>query len=300
MDDLADLFAVSVAGVAMLENAVAISSIRLVVNADGFGQSEARDRGVLAAHRQGIVTSTSVVGNAANPEAIHDALAAAPGLGVGVLLTLEGGPPVAKPASVPSLLDADGNLRAQRQEVLLEWAKNTIVPAHVEAELDAQVARLRELGLVVDHLCLGGSARFLPVAVQTMESVARRHGIAGLRTSVERPTLAWALDLRRGLATAALGAVAWYSRRQLGARRHGPQSWGYFERGRLDEVRILEIIGRLGPGSHEIICEPDAEPEEAEAGRGARNHEVVALTSTRVRDALARRSVELCRWSDLF
>jgi len=272
----------------MLENAVAISSIRLVVNADGFGQSESRNRGVLAGHRQGIVTSTSVLGNAANPEAIRDALAAAPGLGVGVLLTLDGGAPVARPASVPTLLDADGNLRAQRQEVLLEWAKNTIAPAHVEAELDAQVARLRDLGLVVDHLCLGGSARFLPVAVQTMESVARRHGIAGLRTSVERPTLAWALDLRRGLATAALGAVAWYSRRQLGARRHGPQSWGYFERGRLDEVRILEIIGRLGPGSHEIICEPDDEPS------------LMALASTRVRDALARRSVELCRWSDLF
>ena len=283
-----DLFAVSVASVAMLENAVAISSIRLVVNADGFGQSDARNRGVLAAHRQGIVTSTSVLGNAANPEALRDALAAAPGLGVGVLLTLDAGAPVAKPESVPSLLDADGNLRPQRREVLLEWAKHTIVPAQVEAELDAQVARLRDLGLAVDHLCLGGSARFLPMAVQAMESVARRHGIAGLRTSVERPTLAWTLDLRRGLATAALGAVAWYSRRQLGARRHGPQSWGYFERGRLDEIRILEIIGRLGPGSHEIICEPDSDPD------------LLALASTRVRDALVRRSVELCRWSDLF
>jgi len=279
---------VSAAGAAVLKEAVAIPSIRLVVNADGFGQSEARNRGVLAAHRQGIVTSTSVLGNAANPEAIRDALATAPELGVGVLLTLEGGAPVAKPESVASLLDADGKLRAQRQDVLLEWAKNTIVPADVEAELDAQVARLRDLGLAVDHLCLGGGARFLPVAVQAMESVARRHAIPGLRTTVERPTLAWTLDLRRGLATAALGAVAWYSRRQLGARRHGPQSWGYFERGRLDEIRILEIIGRLGPGSHELICEPDTDPD------------VEALRSTRVRDALARRSVELCRWSDLF
>jgi len=279
---------VSAAGAAVLKEAVAIPSIRLVVNADGFGQSEARKLGVLAAHRQGIVTSTSVLGNAADPVAIRDALATTPGLGVGVLLTLEGGAPVAKPESVASLLDASGNLRAERQDVLLEWAKNTIVPAHVEAELDAQVARLRELGLAVDHLCLGGGARFLPVAVQAMENIARRHGIAGLRTSVERPTLAWTLDLRRGLATAALGAVAWYSRRQLGARRHGPQSWGYFERGRLDEIRILEIIGRLGPGSHELICEPDADPD------------VEALRSTRVREALARRSVELCRWSDLF
>jgi hypothetical protein len=81
-----------------------------------------------------------------------------------------------------------------------------------------------------------------------MENVARRHGIAGLRMAVERPTLAWTADLPRGMATAALGAMAWYSRRQLGARRHGPQSWGYFERGRLDEIRILEISGPDGSG----------------------------------------------------
>lgn len=289
----------------MLEKAVPSSSIRLVVNADGFGQSEARNRGVLAAHRQGIVTSTSVLGNATNPEEVRDVLAAAPELGVGALLVLDGGAPVANRDSISSLIGPDGNLPSQDKDLLLAWAKNAILPSHVGAELDAQAARLRDLGLVIDHLCLGGGARFLPVAVQAMETVARRHGIAGLRTNVERPTLAWTLDPRRGFSTAMLGAVAWYSRRQLGARRHGPQSWGYFERGRLDEVRILEILGRLRPGSHEIICEPDLDAETGATTKGPlegpfSNSEVAALISTRVRQALALRSVELCRWRDLF
>jgi len=283
----------------MLKGAVDFhsESIKLVVNADGFGFSAARTHGILAAHRKGIVTSTSVLGNAPDPDAIKADLGQAPGLGVGVLLSLEDGSPVAKPESVPSLLDGNGKFPAAEREILLNWAKVAMQPAHIEAEFDAQVARLRDLGLGIDHLCARGSVGFLPVVARTMENVARRHGIAGLRTAGERPTLAWAADPRRGLATAALGAMAWYSRRQLGARRHGPQSWGYFERGRLDEIRILEILGRLGPGSHEIICHPEMDPASHEPpARG----EVTALTSARVREALTSRHIELCRWSDLF
>ena len=286
----------------MLEGAVDLrgANTRLVVNADGFGLSAARTRGILAAHKDGIVTSTSVLGNAADPESIKTELGQSPNLGVGVLLTLEDGIPVSKPEAVASLLDGNGRFPSREREILLNWAKVAMQPAHIEKELDAQVARLRDLGLAVDHLCARGSVGFLPVVAQVMEKVARHHGVAGLRTAVERPTLAWTADVPRGLATAALGALSWYSRRQLGVRRHGPQSWGYFERGRLDEIRILEILGRLGPGGHELICQPDLDPATQEPPGSARRGEVAALTSARVREALASRHIELCRWSDLF
>lgn len=283
----------------MLEGAVEFrsDSIRLVVNADGFGVSSARTRGILAAHQGGIVTSTSVLGNAADPHALQTSLGQVPNLGVGVQLSLENGAPVAKPESVPSLLDGNGNFPSRERDILLNWAKAAMQPAHIELEFDAQVARLRDLGLVIDHLCARGWVGVLPAVAQAMESVARRHGIAGLRTAVEPPTLAWAADLPRGLASAALGAMAWYSRRQLGARRHGPQSWGDFERGRLDEIRILEILGRMGPGSHEIVCQPELD---SASDKPPLRSEVAALASARVQEALTRRHIELCRWSDLF
>ncbi len=71
------------------------SPVRLVINADGFGASASRDRAVLATHRQGVLTSTSILGNVADPEAVKAALAAVPGLGLGVQLALVGGAPVA-------------------------------------------------------------------------------------------------------------------------------------------------------------------------------------------------------------
>ena len=77
-------------------------AIRLVVNADGFAGDNAITRGTLRAHREGIVTSTSVIGNCADPSAVRAELAAVPALGVGVHLTLTGGVPVAQPSAVRS------------------------------------------------------------------------------------------------------------------------------------------------------------------------------------------------------
>jgi hypothetical protein len=109
--------------------------------------------------------------------------------------------------------------------------------------------------------------------------------------AMERPSLMWVVEAQRGVMAAALGGLGWLTRRQLGTLRHGPQTWGYVESGHLDEIRILEIIGRLGPGPHELICHPmDI----------AADGELAALTSGRVKQALARRGVELCRWADLF
>lgn len=270
------------------------SAIRLVVNADGFAADAAITRGILRAHREGIVTSTSVIGNCADPEAIRAELATTPALGVGVHLTLTGGSPIARPSTIRSLLGADEHFPPEVRDVFLSWAKAAPRADEIEREFDAQVARLRDAGLAIDHLNTCHHVGFLPVVGRAVEAVARRHGIAGVRTAVERPTLAWFTEIRRSLTTAALSGLAWFNRRQMGVLRHGPRTWGYFERGRLDEVRILEILGRLGPGIHELICAPREGDVPEERG------EIVALLSPRVRDGLARRGIALCRWADLF
>jgi predicted glycoside hydrolase/deacetylase ChbG (UPF0249 family) len=238
-----------------------------------------------------------VLGNAADPAAVKQTLAGLPALGVGVQLSLVDGPPVASPDTVPSLLGPDERFPPRARDVLLAWAKATLKADEVEQELDAQVSRWRDLGLAIDHLCSKDGLGFLPIVAQAQEKVARRHGIPGLRVAVEKPTLAWASDLKRGLGTAAMAAMAWLSRRDLGARRHGPQSWGFFETSRLDEIRILEILGRLGLGSHELICHPDLD---ADLPGAPRDSEAFALTSARVRAVLADHQIELCRWQDLF
>lgn len=279
------------------------SAIRLVVNADDFGMSPGVSRGVLRAHREGIVTSTSVLGNCDDMAGPCALLAEAPSLGVGVHLNLVGGRPVAAAHAVRTLTDGQGAFLPRAQDLLIPILRGRLDGAEIELEFEAQIARVREAGIEPDHLNTHRHLGFVPAVGRAVEAVARRNGIAGIRSAVEHPTLAWVADPRRGLGAGLLAGFAWLTRRQMGTLRHGPQSWGYMESGRLDEIRILEIIGRLGPGAHELICHPGEEddprspPAEPEHYR---QQELRALASAKVRRALERRGVELCRWKDLF
>jgi len=272
------------------------SDIRLVVNADDFGLSSAISRGILRAHRDGIVTSTSLLGNCTDLDGARALLAEAPNLGVGVHLALVEGGPVADPARVPSLLAPSGRFRSRGAEFIAAWTKRQIDAGDVEREFEAQVARVREAGIRIDHLDTHHHLGFLPVVGRSVEAVAKRHGIGAIRSEIETPTLSWVTDPRRGLKAGVLTGLNWLTRRQLGARRHSAQSWGYVESGRLDEIRVLEIIGRLGPGTHELICHPGEEQSPGYDYTG----ELATLTSAKVRRALGQRAVSLCRWGDLF
>ena len=276
---------------------------QLVVNADDFGQSPGISRGILRAHREGVVTSTSVLGNCADLPGVRALLAEAPKLGVGVHLTLVGGRPVGDATREPTLVGPTGVFPSRAQDFFATWMRGRVDVSEIEREFDAQVTRLRDAGITPDHVNTHRHLGFVPAVGRAMEAVARKHHIAGVRSAVERPTLAWLTEPGRGLEAGLLTGLAWLTRRQMGALRHGPQSWGFVEAGRLDEVRILEVLGRMGPGAHELICHPgeeddvDAEPGEAPHLRA---HELVALTSHKVRRAFERRGVTLCRWRDLF
>jgi chitin disaccharide deacetylase len=278
----------------------------LVVNADEFGLSQEASRGIVQAHLEGIVSSTSILGNCADLEGARSLLAQAPRLGVGVQLTLVRGRPVAEAGSVRSLLDADGGFPRQAREVFAAWLAGRLKPAEIEREFEAQVQRTLAAGLRPDHLNTQHHIGFIPPVGLAVEAVARRFQIAGLRSAVEEPTLSWFTDLPRGAMAALLGGLAWLTRRKLGALRHGPQTWGYVESGQLDEVRILEIVGRMGPGSHELICHPGVEDDEGPvlgtfpSARFRRARELKALTSPIMRHALEQRRIRLCRWSELF
>jgi len=264
--------------------------IRLVVNAESFGASEAGNLRTLDAHRRGIVTSTSLLGNCADLPAAVAHLRGAPGLGVGVALALVQGPSLLGTAA-PTLLTPDGTLRDTVVDFARDWYKGAITSWDVEHELEAQLGRVRDAGLDIDHLATVSHVGLLPGVGEIVEKLARRFRVAGLRTTVEPPGLSWLGDPRRGASTALLAGLAWMTRRRLGALRHGPITWGYSESGRLDVVRILEIIGRLAPGSHELLSHPAATGGE---------DEVEALTSPRARTAIERRGIVLARWRDLF
>ena len=87
----------------------------LIVNADDYGLTAGVSRGILDAHRRGIVTSTTLLVNRPVDPALIDQLKAS-GMGVGLHMNLTLGPPVAPAKRVGSLVDGEGKFIRDARE----------------------------------------------------------------------------------------------------------------------------------------------------------------------------------------
>src|ERR1700751_1771878 len=80
----------------------------LIVNADDLGWTEGVNRGIAEAHRNGIVTSASLLANGAAFASGVELARSTPRLGVGVHLNLSDGEPVAPRELVATLVSEKG------------------------------------------------------------------------------------------------------------------------------------------------------------------------------------------------
>lgn len=106
----------------------------LIVNADDWSLTGGVSRGILEAHRRGVVTSTTALVNLPVDEALLSEILATPTLGVGLHLNLTWGRPLSPPEAVPSLVDDEGRFRRDPEAVAAR-AK----PIEARQELEAQI-----------------------------------------------------------------------------------------------------------------------------------------------------------------
>jgi len=119
----------------------------LIVNADDYGLTAGVSRGILDAHRRGIVTSTTLLVNRPVDPALLEALKSS-GLGVGLHMNLTLGPPVAPATRVASLVDGAGRFVREARE-----AARRARPDEARIELGMQIDEFRRImGRFPTHL----------------------------------------------------------------------------------------------------------------------------------------------------
>jgi predicted glycoside hydrolase/deacetylase ChbG (UPF0249 family) len=151
----------------------------LIVNADDFGYSPGVNAGIARAHRDGIVTATSVMANlpaAAEAEAYRGQH---PRLGFGVHLTLTTGRPLTPPERVPSLVDEAGQFLPRAR--LLQGAKSE----HIALECAAQFAAVEAMGLKPTHLDSHHHVHACEPVLSVVTEFARDRGLPVRATSPE-------------------------------------------------------------------------------------------------------------------
>jgi predicted glycoside hydrolase/deacetylase ChbG (UPF0249 family) len=118
----------------------------LIVNADELGLTDGVNSGILEVHRQGIVTSTTMVANEHAFENAVQVAKQAPRLAVGVHLNITHGAPVLPEVRVFSLVDEDGRF-FRRGRFLQRMVAGQIDTVHVEDEFRAQIEKVMDSGI---------------------------------------------------------------------------------------------------------------------------------------------------------
>jgi predicted glycoside hydrolase/deacetylase ChbG (UPF0249 family) len=247
---------------------------RLIVNADDFGLTAGVSRGILRAHREGLVTSTTVLASLPPQEEL-DGVAARSGLGLGLHFNLTWGGPVSPPGSVSSLVDGDGRF-ARNLAALQERAR----PDEVRRECEAQIeAFARRFGRAPTHLDSHHHVHRLPGVMDAVVDVVQdarlplRSQDAGFRDGLRR----------RGIVT---------TDAFVGDAQADPY-W--------TTERLLDQLATLPLGVTELMCHPGVFDEALAYSRYGRQREVelAAFCDAEARATAARLDIGLCHFGAL-
>jgi predicted glycoside hydrolase/deacetylase ChbG (UPF0249 family) len=259
---------------------------KLVVNADDFGFTRDVNRGIIEAHRHGILTATTLMADGA---AFDDAVKLAhenPKLDIGVHLVLVGQPPL--PMTVAQLT----------REVMLGRIR-------IYDELSAQVRKVLGAGLDPSHLDTHKHTHLLPPVLDAVARVSEEFKIPWVRRPFDFPLQPGGVPWNKRAVSRAFGAVRRRFERVL--RQHGCRSTDHFAgfqiTGKFTAVDLAQLIRSLPEGSTEFMCHPGICTAELRAARTrlkeSREEELRALTAPEVRDALDESGVKLTTYREL-
>jgi hopanoid biosynthesis associated protein HpnK len=230
---------------------------RVLFSADDFGLSLAVNEGVERAHRDGLLSTASlmVAGDAA-----ADAVARArrlPDLRVGLHLVTIEGPSVLPPADIPLLVDGRGQFPSDQLLLGLRYFFCPAVRRQLAREIEAQFTAFAGTGLRLDHANAHKHMHLHPTVGAMLIRAGMRHGLPALRVPTEPPG-----PLGFPETPGARALRHWTRLLRSQARRAGlavnDQCFGLAWSGHMTPDRVRTLIARLPDGFSEIYFHPAA------------------------------------------
>jgi predicted glycoside hydrolase/deacetylase ChbG (UPF0249 family) len=258
----------------------------LVVNADDFGFTRDVNRGIMQAHRDGILTATTLM---ADGPAFDDAVRLAkdnPALDIGVHLVLVGQTPYPKTVAQLTRAVMLGKIR-------------------IYDELSAQVRKVLDAGLRPSHLDTHKHTHLLPPVLEAVGRISAEFKIHWVRRPFDFPIDARGISFGKRAVSRAFGTVRGRFERVLAS--HGCRSTDHFAgfriTGKFDASDVAALIRALPEGSTEFMCHPGFCTEELRGAstrlKESREAELRALTDPSLRGVLKESGVELATFSSL-
>ncbi len=269
---------------------------RVILNSDDFGLSSSINEAVVKAHREGVLTSASLMVNGGAFDEAVELAKLNPKLGVGLHLTLVMGRATLPPGQLPNLVDARGNFSNNPVAAGMKAFFNRAARPELEAEIAAQIAKFRSTGLTLDHL--NGHLHFHlhPTIFDILMKCQNEWNIPAIRFTndvfrINRRIAKgnWFYQVSHALIFRLLSRRALPKLERSGIR-HTNHVFGLLQNDRVDEEYLLKLLPALPPSPVEIYSHPNMD---------SNRHELDALTSPRVADLIKKLGIQLCRYQDL-
>jgi hopanoid biosynthesis associated protein HpnK len=269
---------------------------RLIVNADDFGRSASINQAVIRAHREGILTTASLM---VNEPGCEEAVALArenPTLGVGLHLTLLCGHSALPPAEVPGLVNPNGEFSNNPAGSGFRYFFQRSLREPLRREVHAQFQRFRATRLPLDHVNGHLHLHLHPTVFRILMADASQLGIKRLRLTFDP----FRLNLRvasgrlayRALHVAIFHPLSARARPALARRgiRHTGAVFGLLQNARVDEAYVTRLLPQLPEGDSELYSHPSLDEFK---------NEFDALISPGVKDQVKQLGIKLIRYQDL-
>jgi hopanoid biosynthesis associated protein HpnK len=269
---------------------------RLIVNADDFGRSASINQAVIRAHREGILTTTSLM---VNEPACEEAVGLArdnPALGVGLHLTLLCGHSALPHKEIPGLVNANGEFSKNPPGAGFRYFFQRSLREQLRREIHAQFQKFRATRLPLDHVNGHLHLHLHPTVFRILMSDAAQLGIKRLRLTFDP----FRLNLRVAsghLAYRAAHAAIYHwlsarARPALAQRgiRHTEAVFGLLQNARVDEPYVTRLLPQIPAGDSELYSHPSLDEFK---------NEFDALVSPRVREQVSQLGIKLIRYQDL-
>jgi hopanoid biosynthesis associated protein HpnK len=284
---------------------------RLIVNADDFGLTQGVNRAIVEAHGHGIVTSATLMVNAAAFEDAIQRAESTPRLSMGCHVVLVDGLPVLGGRQTPTLTSrktAD-RFHDSLSCFALRAVGGLIDADEIEAEATAQIRKLQTAGVAVSHIDTHKHTHIFPQVLRPLLRAARVCGVAAVRNPFG-PLHLSILAKRPGLwkqhtKVTVLSPLGKSFRKSVtSAGLLSPDGTvGIVATGALDDRLFESVVESIPEGTWELVCHPGY--NDAELGsirtrlRESREVELRLLTSPESRELLARNEVQLISYRDL-
>ncbi len=257
----------------------------LIVNADDFGMSESICNGIEHCHKNGIVTSTSLMSNMPLLDLAAEIAERNKNLGVGLHINLSLSKPLTNFSN--GTMTNSNIIKALLGRIKKEDAQN---------EIEAQMQAAFDSGIKLTHVDGHKHIHVMPKIIDAVIESAKSFGIKRIRLPLEAYSTKYSLKQTPKAKLLRYLSLKAKTKMENAGLKHSDFFYGISETGSLDEEKLKSIIRNLPDGISEIMCHPGY-PNQTDSLD--RKKELMALTDRNSRKEIEMNNVKLANFGEL-